>query len=124
MKITFPDEQQVAAVEGNITVLTDQKGDIPSPFFLFVAAVGTCSGYYAAQFVQRRNLPLEELKMDLSYTYNEAIHMIDTITINMTLPKDFPPKYKKAIIKSIGQCAVKRHMKDSVNFEVITNLDE
>jgi ribosomal protein S12 methylthiotransferase accessory factor len=129
MKITFPGEKKVNALYDKYEIPTDQPvedgggGSAPSPFKLFIASIATCSGYYASQFVQRRGLPLEELKMDLEYTYNEETHMIDTIIINMTLPKEFPPKYKNAIIKSIGQCAVKRHLKDCVNFEVRTNLD-
>ena len=40
------------------------------------------------------------------------------IAINLTLPEGFPEKYKEAIIRSMDQCTVKKHILDPPEFTI------
>ena len=52
MKISFPGGLAIAAEIDGFNVLTDQpeqnggEGTAPSPFDLFLASLGTCSGFF------------------------------------------------------------------------------
>ena len=43
--------------------------------------------------------------------------MRDRITIKIQLPREFPEKYKKAVIRVAESCAVKKHLSKSIKFE-------
>jgi ribosomal protein S12 methylthiotransferase accessory factor len=46
--------------------------------------------------------------------------MIQKIRMKLTLPPDFPEKYKPAIIKAMNLCYVKKHLHEPPEFETIT----
>jgi ribosomal protein S12 methylthiotransferase accessory factor len=46
--------------------------------------------------------------------------MIEKIRMKLTLPPDFPEKYKPAIIKAVDLCYVKKHLHEPPEFETIT----
>jgi len=48
-------------------------------------------------------------------------HMISKIDLEIMLPKDFPDKYRAAIINSVELCAVKKHMQQPPTFEITTS---
>ncbi len=124
IKIIFPGGKKVNALYGDFAIETDQDkssgGDAsaPEPFDLFLASIGTCAGVYVLNFIQNRKLSTEGLEMSLDSRYDEKLHMLTEIIINIKLPKDFPPKYQKALIKSAGLCSVKRHLKGIIQFEI------
>ena len=56
--------------------------------------------------------------------YNPEKQMIGKIEISINVPPDFPEKYHDALIKSAALCAVKKHMQDPPEFEIVTNVVE
>lgn len=42
------------------------------------------------------------------------------VRLEIELPAGFPEKYREAMIRSVDQCAVKRHIVDPPRFEVVT----
>ncbi len=127
MKIVFPEGKKVNALYNDFIIETDQdkssggQGSAPEPFDLFLASIGTCAGVYVLNFIQNRKLSTAGLSMTLDSQYDEDLHMVTKIILNIQLPKDFPPKYEKAIIKSAGLCSVKRHLKSIIQIEIKTN---
>ena len=126
MEISFPGGKAVDASIKGFTVRTDQsqraggQGSAPTPFDLFLSSLGTCTGVYALNFCEAKGLSTEGLKLTLDTEKNKETGMIGKITMELTLPKDFPPKYEKAIIRSMGLCAVKKHMFEPPEFEIVT----
>lgn len=116
LEITFPGNKKVDAHYKQFTIQTDQpissNGDetAPEPFTHFIASIGTCTGIYILTFCQRNEIPTKDMKLKLLTNRNNQTHMIDTIDIQITLPPDFPQKYKKAVIKSAEACTVKKHL--------------
>ncbi|MCU0850666.1 MAG: OsmC family protein [Candidatus Thermoplasmatota archaeon] len=124
MQIRFPGGKKVQAVYDDMTVLTDQpvidggSGSAPSPFDLFLASIGTCTGYYVLSFCQKNNIPTEQIKLTAQFLRNPATHLVENITIDIQVPKDFPEKYKSAVIKSAGLCTVKRHLEQPPQIDI------
>ena len=123
MEITFPGGLSVDATYRGHTVHTDQPvshgggGTGPAPFDLFLASIGTCAGIYALQFCQQRDLPTDGLRVTLEPERGEG--RIARLRLAVELPQGFPEKYRDAILRAVDQCAVKRHIFEPPEFEVV-----
>jgi ribosomal protein S12 methylthiotransferase accessory factor len=51
---------------------------------------------------------------------NPQTGMIEKIDLEIELPRDFPDKYRPAIINSVELCKVKKHLHHPPVFEVTT----
>ena len=126
MEIRFPGGLEVEAVHGGFTITTDQPalqggaGSAPTPFDLFLASIGTCAGLYALRFCQQRNLDTEGLAVTLDPVKDSDGKRIAQIRIEVTLPPEFPDKYRDALLRAVDQCKVKRHILEPPKFEVTT----
>ncbi|WP_372681276.1 OsmC family protein [Desulfosarcina sp.] len=116
MEIHFPGGKRVTSTYKGFTVETDQPksegGDdsAPEPYDLFLASIGTCAGVYIVYFCESRKIPIDDISMTLHFERNETSHLMEKIAIDVKLPADFPPKYKKAVIRAAQMCTVKRNL--------------
>jgi ribosomal protein S12 methylthiotransferase accessory factor len=126
MEITFPGGSRVDAGFDPYTVRTDQptedggEGSAPSPFSLFLAAIGTCAGIYVLGFLRQRRLPTEGVRLIERTHTDPTTGMVGQIDLEIHLPADFPAKYRAAVIRAAEQCAVKKHMERPPSFNVTT----
>ncbi|HEX7527771.1 MAG TPA: hypothetical protein VF425_01580, partial [Thermoanaerobaculia bacterium] len=60
----------------------------------------------------------EGLGLSLETVRDEEKKRLSTIKVALTLPPDFPEKYKGAIGRAVDQCAVKKHMVEPPAFEL------
>ncbi|HBL27811.1 MAG TPA: osmotically inducible protein OsmC [Acidobacteria bacterium] len=113
-----------------MTIHTDQPtahgggGTAPAPFDLFLASIGTCAGFYALRFCQERGLSTEGMGLSMATELDTATKRIGTIRLDLQLPEGFPEKYKTAILRSMDQCTVKRHIVDAPRFEIAVAVSE
>ena len=125
MEITFPGGVEVKAQFNGFEVATDQpeknggQNSAPSPFDLFLASLGTCAGFFALRFCQQRQLSTQGLRLQLAAERNPETNRLDRVEISLQLPKDFPEKYRSAIIRATDQCAVKKALLDTPEIEVV-----
>ena len=130
MKIYFPGGKKVDALYKGFTIKTDQPvdeggaGSAPEPFSLFLTSIGTCIGIYVLSFCQRNQIPTEDMKLILTFEKNQETHMIENVQTNIFLPKEFPEKYKKAVVKTAELCTVKRHMEKPPKFTITVSKKE
>ena len=130
MEISFPGGKKVDANFKGFTIKTDQSekdgggGSAPTPSFLFLASLGTCAGYYALNFCQKRKIDTQKLNLVLDFKTNKKTHMVENIRMTLTLPPDFPEKYIPAIVKAVDLCYVKKHLHEPPEFETITQIAE
>ena len=114
MTITFPGGKKVDAELSGHTIRTDQpekgggEGSAPAPFDLFLAAIGTCAGFYVLGFCQARNLPTEGIRLRQRATFDAATKTLASVDVDIELPESFPEKYHQALVRAADQCAVKR----------------
>jgi ribosomal protein S12 methylthiotransferase accessory factor len=116
MQINFPGGKRVTSTYKGFTVKTDQPksegGDdsAPEPYDLFLASIGTCAGVYIVYFCESRDIPTDDISMELRFERNEKSHLMEKIAIEINLPPAFPDKYRKAVIRAAEMCTVKRNL--------------
>ena len=116
MLINFPGGKRVNATYKGFTVKTDQPksegGDdsAPEPYDLFLASIGTCAGVYIVYFCESRDIPTDDINLTLRFNRNEKTHLMEKIAIHIHLPRGFPNKYRKAVIRAAQMCTVKRNL--------------
>jgi ribosomal protein S12 methylthiotransferase accessory factor len=124
IKVAFPGGKRIDAQVGDFLIQTDQpakyggQGEAPAPFDLFLASLATCAGIFAWNFCEMRKLPTEGLALDMVCIDDAQKKMVGEIIFRLTLPDDFPEKYRQGIVRAMEQCAVKRHMQQSPAFSV------
>ncbi len=125
LTVDFPGGARVDAHFGSHTVMTDQNGSAPSPFALFLASLGTCAGVYVMGFCRQRGLSTEGIRIvERSIPDPNNNGMVGTVELEIQVPPDFPEKYYDALVRSAGQCAVKKHLENPPKFEIATRAVE
>jgi ribosomal protein S12 methylthiotransferase accessory factor len=124
MTVSFPGGVAVNAEFRGHTVRTDQPaphgfGSAPAPFELFLASLATCAGFYALRFCQERGLATDGMALALSTERDAERHRLAKVRIALTLPPEFPEKYRAAVVRAMETCAVKRAVLDPPLFEVV-----
>jgi len=128
MRVSLPGGVRVEAQYKGFVIKTDQpayaggENSAPSPFDLFLASLGTCAGYFVAAFCQERRIPTEGVFLGVRIERNPKTRMVGKIGIEISLPPDFPGKYKAAVVKAADQCTVKNHLAQPPAFEITASL--
>ena len=124
MNISFPGGKKVDARVRGFTIHTDQKKDsngddsAPTPFEMFVASIGTCTGMVAQDFCRTRGLHTDGMTIDMEYEKDEKSGRYRELTVSIRLPENFPEKYRKPFVRAIDQCTVKKHILEPPDFNV------
>jgi ribosomal protein S12 methylthiotransferase accessory factor len=132
IRVSFPGGQRVDATIGAFTVATDQPrehgGDAgaPAPFDLFLVSIATCAGIFALKFCQARNLSTDGLDLAMEWQGHKTDPSLATARLRLTLPKDFPDRYRDGIVRAMDLCAVKRTIQCPPQFstELVVDVDE
>jgi len=125
MTVTFPGGKRVYTHYKGFTVETDQPryggGDesAPAPFDLFLASIAACGGIYVVEFCERRGIPLDRVSYVMKMEKDNTTKMISKISLITKVPPEFPDKYRSALIRAIDLCAVKRHMVNPPEFDIV-----
>jgi putative redox protein len=126
MIITSGGGKKVNAEYRGFTIGTDQsednggEGSAPEPFMLFLASLGTCAGVYVYSFCQRRGIPTDEIRIVQKHHKREDAKGIGKISLEIEVPKEFPAKYRHALVEAVNLCAVKKQIQNAPEFEVLT----
>lgn len=110
MQITFGEGDRVDARYNGKMIATDQEGSLPEPFELFLASIGTCTGYYVGKFCRSRDIPTEGIQLAMRRFRPAGSKMVEKIEIDVLLPEGFPERYRKAVVRAAAQCTVKKHL--------------
>jgi ribosomal protein S12 methylthiotransferase accessory factor len=122
--VSFPGGKRVDAHYDGQVVQTDQsvknggEGSAPEPFDLFFVSMATCVGIYVLEFCTARNLDTTGLGVRLYSEKNPERKRYDQIHIGITLPKNFPAKYRSAILRAADLCTVKKHILEPPEFKI------
>ncbi|MCL2724261.1 MAG: OsmC family protein [Polyangiaceae bacterium] len=123
--VTFPGGKRVDAQVGPYVVHTDQpveaggNGSAAGPFDLFLASLATCAGIFVLGFCQSRNLDTTGLGLRQHVEVDETTKLPKRITIEITLPRDFPEKYRTAVARAAEGCKVKKTITAAPSFDVV-----
>lgn len=128
MVISFPGNKRVDAEYKGFAIQTDQAayqggdGSAPAPFDLFMASIGTCAGHYLLSFCLSRDIDTEGMSVTLNQDFDPEKKKITKVTIEAHLPPGFPERYRRAAIKSMESCAVKKYIETPFAFETLATI--
>ncbi|GMV14816.1 MAG: OsmC family protein [Polyangiaceae bacterium] len=125
MEITlrFAGNKRVDAIFGDRVVHTDQgpehggEGSAPEPFQLFLASLATCAGVYVLGFCQARDLPTDGIQLVQRHDFSEE-GRLRRVTMQISVPADFPSKYVPALERVAAKCTVKRVIQEAPEFVI------
>jgi putative redox protein len=126
MTVTFPGGKRVDTRIGDHVIRTDQpvsnggEDSAPSPFNLFLAAIGTCAGIYVAGFCQKRGIPTEGVSIRQRNHVDSETGVLARVELDIEVPESFPERYREALVRVADQCAVKKAIQAQPVFEVRT----
>ncbi len=115
-------EPAAAKIE-NLENIRDQDSQAiasyPEPFDYFLASMPLCAAFYMRRFCQERGISTEGLTV---VQHNSNIDSQDKykkkIVLEVTVPDDFPQKYRKALIKAANTCTVKKVIQAMPEFDI------
>jgi len=125
IEVTFDGKKKINANFRGFVVKTDQDtqagGDnsAPSPFELFLASIATCSGIYVKSFCDIRNLPTHNIRIVQEIEYDESKKLVKDIFIHISLPPDFPEKYREPLFTVVNMCKVKQHLTNPPKINIL-----
>ena len=93
-------------IHADATELNGGEGKYPEPFDYFVASVALCASHYAREFCLARKISTEGFCLKTSTRKSDDAKIVFVTSIK--LPKDFPAKYRKAILSTVNKCSVKK----------------
>ena len=88
---------QPAANRGTDTGMT------PPEFLL--ASLGTCAGYYAAEYLRTRNLPADGLEVRVLAEKAAQPARLGSFRIEVTVP-DLEPRHHEGILRAVKACLI------------------
>jgi len=124
IEVLFPGGMEIDAKTDGMEIKTDQrernggKRAYPEPFEYFLASIATCSGSYAADYCLQHDLAIDGLGMRLHAEWNREKRMMSHFELELAFSSAFTEDHKKAIVKEIEDCTVKRHLREDIQFVV------
>jgi putative redox protein len=125
--VTFPGGKRVDATIGGMLIRTDQTvenggtGTAPEPFQLFLASIATCAGIYALEFCRAREISSEGMALSMSYEFDEKKQSLERVHIDLKAPPGFPERYKKAVVRVMDLCSVKKNILNPPEMVITTS---
>ena len=121
MEIGFPGGQKVETRFKGETIVVGSDIENESalePLDLFFVSLGLCVGKYVLEFCRPRNIPHERARVVLRTEWCKSKKMHTKVMIDITLPREFPAKYRNAVMRTVDLCSVKKHIINPPTFEV------
>ena len=103
---------QFEAKARNHTIYCDQpasnggfdEGMTPPEFLL--AALGTCAGYYAVQYLKARSLPTEGLRVRTTGEKIPAPARIGEFHIDIEYPFELESRHREGVLRAVHSCLI------------------
>jgi uncharacterized OsmC-like protein len=96
------------------------RGMTPPEWFL--AALGSCAGFYVLKYLEARKLDPSGLNISVSADKAAQPVRLDGINIRVTLPYELEPRHQKGLHKAIEACIIHNTLMHppSISAEILT----
>ena len=88
-----------------------------TPPELLLASLGTCAGYYAAQYLQARGLSAQRLAIHVSAEKATQPARLASFVIEVEAP-DVDPKHHDGLLRSVKACLIHNTLSNTPNIEL------
>ena len=124
--IQYLGESRFSAQARGHTIIADQPYDnggtdtAMAPSELLLASLGTCTGYYAAQYLRARDLPAEGLKLTVRAEKGAQPARFSEFQVTVSVA-DLEERHADALLRAIKACMVHHTLQHQphVRFEVL-----
>ena len=122
--IALLEGQKLQASFGKHQIISDQSvsagGDefYPEPFDYFLASMPLCAAFYIRKFCEARDISTEGITLSQEHSTIGEDKFRKAFSIKVSLPKDFPEKYKKAVLAAANSCTVKKVVQAMPEFNI------
>lgn len=116
LTVHFTDSKAIETEVGGHSIKTDMpperggEGSAPTPTQLFMTSLASCTAYYALEFCKMRKIETTGMKFEMHCDWDEKTQRYTRFAMELTLPEGFPEKYKKAIVRTMDSCFIKKHV--------------
>ena len=93
---------------------TDQ-GMTPPEFML--ASLGTCAGFYAAEYLRTRGLSAESLEVRVTAEKASAPARLASFRIEVTVP-DLDPQHEAGVLRAVKACLIHNTLMHTPTIEI------
>jgi len=119
-------EAKFEAVARGHRVICDQPatnggsdGGMTPPEFLLVS-LGTCAGFYAAQYLKARALPADGLRVKVTAEKATQPARLDRFRIEVTAP-ELDPQHQAGILRAVKLCLIHNTLLHAPAIDVVLN---
>lgn len=122
--ISLLDGQKLQASFGKHQIISDQSVSVggdesyPEPFDYFLASMPLCAAFYIRKFCEARDISTQGISLSQDHTTIGEDKYHKSFAISVTLPDDFPAKYKKALLAAANTCTVKKVIQAMPEFDI------
>ena len=101
---------QLTVTGGNHTVVINRPASEEEhgvgPIHLFMAGLGGCIMSVTGMFLDRRNIPIDNLKVEMNWEYAQDPFRIGKVKVKLILPVKIDKKISTALDKVAHSCTV------------------
>jgi uncharacterized OsmC-like protein len=113
LRVVYSGGKRFEAIARDHRVISDQPLDDDgtdrgmTPPELFLASLGTCVGYYAAEYLNARNLPADQLEVKVSASKGGKPVRIASIDVTVIAPGvDTDDRHREGLRRAVGHCLI------------------
>jgi uncharacterized OsmC-like protein len=94
------------------TIACDQPSDnggldeAMTPPELLLASLGTCAGYYAAQYLKKFNLPAEAIRVRVTADKEKSPARLDNFRIEVEMAAELSGEHRAGVERAVHHCLI------------------
>jgi putative redox protein len=106
------------------TIVSDQPADSRgfdegmTPPELFLASLGACAAYYAADYLRQKNLASEGTRVKVAADKVLNPSRLDNIRIEVELPQAFEERHREGVDRAVHRCLIHNTLMNPPKVEI------
>ena len=119
MKITLTGEEslRIEPTSGPLTIEAVSPAQSYSPFHMLGSALGTCTLSVMQSWASNKNIALDDLKVDVSWTFVEGEHRLGTMKVVLAWPSLSAELWPR-VMRAASLCGVHKTFTHPVEISV------
>jgi uncharacterized OsmC-like protein len=107
MKVTLTSDEslRIEPATGTLTIEAPTADTQYSPFHMVGSGLGMCTFAVLQSYAAHKNLPVDDLLVDVSWSFVENPHRVGSMTVRLEWPS-LPPELWPRAIRVANLCAV------------------
>jgi putative redox protein len=119
MKITLTGEEslRLEASAGALTIESQSHEQGYSPFHMLGSALAGCTMFVLQSWASNKNVPTDDLKIDVSWTFVEGEHRVGSMSVKLGWPS-LPAELWPRVIRAANLCGVHKTLTHPIDISV------